>query len=195
MSEELPYKTAAASASHQQPRETLISPVGSNLGMDKSTLKVHLPDGSFNVVRFGDATDIKVWPFFRQIIDCFFLLLKIGNFMTHTSQIIVLLRYSSEILWINWYFFGGTSQLFWNENHFTDGCHAPGFLKLWFSPNLSFIFILGNFYVYNNVVLPFANEFYLKCKEFKSSNSTTTSFFSLILSVVIYTGLSFYSYY
>jgi focal adhesion kinase 1 len=27
--------------------------------MDKSTLKVHLPDGSFNVVRFGDATDIK----------------------------------------------------------------------------------------------------------------------------------------
>ena len=86
MSEELPYKTAAASASHQQPRETLISPVGSNLGMDKSTLKVHLPDGSFNVVRFGDATDIKVWPFFRQILDYFFLLLKIGNFYdTHAK--------------------------------------------------------------------------------------------------------------
>ena len=91
MSEELPYKTAAASASHQQPRETLISPVGSNLGMDKSTLKVHLPDGSFNVVRFGDATDIKVRPFFRQIICRLLLfkrslLLKIGNFYdTHAK--------------------------------------------------------------------------------------------------------------
>jgi hypothetical protein len=27
---------------------------------DKSTLKVHLPNGGFNIVKFGDATDIKV---------------------------------------------------------------------------------------------------------------------------------------
>ena len=27
---------------------------------DKSTLKVHLPSGGFNVVKFGDATDVKV---------------------------------------------------------------------------------------------------------------------------------------
>ena len=27
--------------------------------LDKSTLKVHLPNGTFNVVRFGDAADIK----------------------------------------------------------------------------------------------------------------------------------------
>lgn len=27
---------------------------------DKSTLKVYLPNGGFNVVKFGDATDIKV---------------------------------------------------------------------------------------------------------------------------------------
>ena len=62
---ELPYKTAnptaAASASVEASNGlsyTLAS--NSNLSMDKSTLKVHLPDGSFNVVRFGDATDIKV---------------------------------------------------------------------------------------------------------------------------------------
>ena len=28
--------------------------------MDKSTLRVHLANGGFNVVKFGDATDIKV---------------------------------------------------------------------------------------------------------------------------------------
>ena len=60
---ELPYKTAnptaAASAEASNGLSyTLAS--NSNLSMDKSTLKVHLPDGSFNVVRFGDATDIKV---------------------------------------------------------------------------------------------------------------------------------------
>ena len=27
--------------------------------LDKSTLKVHLPNGTFNVIRFGDAADIK----------------------------------------------------------------------------------------------------------------------------------------
>ena len=27
---------------------------------DKSTLKVYLPNGGFNIVKFGDATDIKV---------------------------------------------------------------------------------------------------------------------------------------
>ena len=60
MSEELPYKSAS-----QQPLTALTMP-GSQLGMDKSTLKVHLPDGSFNVVRFGDATDIKVCPYFSD---------------------------------------------------------------------------------------------------------------------------------
>ena len=79
---ELPYKTAATG---RKPDNILCdrnggvigsrvegsNPAASNngvslsspsniLGMDKSTLKVHLPDGSFNVVRFGDATDIKV---------------------------------------------------------------------------------------------------------------------------------------
>lgn len=28
--------------------------------MDKSILKVHLPNGGFNVVKCGDATDIRV---------------------------------------------------------------------------------------------------------------------------------------
>ena len=43
-----------------------------NLGMDKSTLKVHLPDGSFNVVRFGDATDIKVCSLYSGVLKIFF---------------------------------------------------------------------------------------------------------------------------
>lgn len=30
------------------------------LGWDKGTLKVHLPNGGFNVVKFGDAIDVKV---------------------------------------------------------------------------------------------------------------------------------------
>ena len=35
---------------------------------DKScTLKVHLPNGGFNVVKYGDATDIKV-TFFATLI-------------------------------------------------------------------------------------------------------------------------------
>ena len=74
---ELPYKTAPTSAT--RPIENINNlavnaagnvVIGSNnaigvglsrdLDMEKSTLKVHLPDGSFNVVRFGDATDIKV---------------------------------------------------------------------------------------------------------------------------------------
>ena len=33
--------------------------------MDKSTLRVHLTNGSFNLVKFGDATDIKVRSFSR----------------------------------------------------------------------------------------------------------------------------------
>jgi hypothetical protein len=28
--------------------------------MDRSILKVHLPNGGFNMVKYGDATDIKV---------------------------------------------------------------------------------------------------------------------------------------
>ena len=76
---ELPYKTGAVSTSATRPTENINNlainaagnvVIGSNnsigvglsrdLDMEKSTLKVHLPDGSFNVVRFGDATDIKV---------------------------------------------------------------------------------------------------------------------------------------
>ena len=65
---ELPYKTAKNSPKHLQIQSghPATMALGSyslatgSLGMDKSTLKVHLPDGSFNVVRFGDATDIKV---------------------------------------------------------------------------------------------------------------------------------------
>ena len=71
---ELPYKTARDQGSNpgHSNGSSSINPVdngsiafstASNLGMDKSTLKVHLPDGSFNVVRFGDATDIKVSKF------------------------------------------------------------------------------------------------------------------------------------
>ena len=29
-------------------------------GGDKATLKVHLPNGGFNLVKFGDAIDVKV---------------------------------------------------------------------------------------------------------------------------------------
>jgi hypothetical protein len=66
---ELPYKTAReqqrkgpSAAAASGPDVAAFAPLssGSNLGMDKSTLKVHLSNGSFNVVRFGDATDIKV---------------------------------------------------------------------------------------------------------------------------------------
>ncbi len=73
---ELPYKTArtpvksaaaSAASAGQTGSEPSAAGTGSSgltspspLGMDKSTLKVHLPNGSFNVVRFGDATDIKV---------------------------------------------------------------------------------------------------------------------------------------
>ena len=76
---ELPYKTAATGrqtdnalsnggimgcgVGGSNPENTINGVAlssSSNLGMDKSTLKVHLTDGSFNVVRFGDATDIKV---------------------------------------------------------------------------------------------------------------------------------------
>lgn len=41
---------------------------GSPDRLDKATLKVHLPNGGFNVVKFGDAIDVKVrsytelWP-------------------------------------------------------------------------------------------------------------------------------------
>lgn len=80
---ELPYKTAKSSPKHlpAMMNQSGMSPVLSgnpvalgsyslatgSLGMDKSTLKVHLPDGSFNVVRFGDATDIKVSITAKQI--------------------------------------------------------------------------------------------------------------------------------
>ena len=63
---ELPYKTAKSKTTMGTPGSPGAAASGpyslatGSLGMDKSTLKVHLPDGSFNVVRFGDATDIKV---------------------------------------------------------------------------------------------------------------------------------------
>ena len=45
------YRTEVPDSS--RPARPLLSP-------DKSTLKVYLPNGGFNVVKFGDATDIKV---------------------------------------------------------------------------------------------------------------------------------------
>jgi hypothetical protein len=36
---------------------------GSPDRLDKATLKVHLPNGGFNVVKFGDAIDVKVGYF------------------------------------------------------------------------------------------------------------------------------------
>ncbi|XP_015113261.1 focal adhesion kinase 1 isoform X2 [Diachasma alloeum] len=46
--------------SHQNiPRGKNTSPHGSPTPMDKTTLKVHLPNGGFNVVKFGDAIDVK----------------------------------------------------------------------------------------------------------------------------------------
>ena len=86
---ELPYKTAKSSPKHlpAMMNQSGMSPVLSgnpvalgsyslatgSLGMDKSTLKVHLPDGSFNVVRFGDATDI----YLRHIMN--------SNNLSHSS--------------------------------------------------------------------------------------------------------------
>jgi hypothetical protein len=46
--------TQGSTLSQQQEQQQQIHPL-----LDKSTLKVHLPNGSFNVVRFGDAADIK----------------------------------------------------------------------------------------------------------------------------------------
>lgn len=43
----------------------------SSLLVDKSTLKVNLPNGGFNLVKFGDATDIKVRGRNQQIELCF----------------------------------------------------------------------------------------------------------------------------
>lgn len=40
-----------------------------NRQQDKSTLKVHLPNGCFNLVKYGDAIDIKV----SLVIDYVFL--------------------------------------------------------------------------------------------------------------------------
>ena len=37
--------------------------------MDKSTLRVHLANGGFNLVKFGDATDIKVKEDQSEICD------------------------------------------------------------------------------------------------------------------------------
>ena len=38
--------------------------------MDRSILKVHLPNGGFNMVKYGDATDVKV-----RTESCFYILL------------------------------------------------------------------------------------------------------------------------
>ena len=40
--------------------ESLPTHAAAAVDKDKSTLKVHLPNGGFNVVKYGDATDIKV---------------------------------------------------------------------------------------------------------------------------------------
>ncbi|XP_011312276.1 focal adhesion kinase 1 isoform X2 [Fopius arisanus] len=47
------------SLSQSIPRGRNASPHGSPTPTDKTTLKVHLPNGGFNVVKFGDAIDVK----------------------------------------------------------------------------------------------------------------------------------------
>ena len=44
----------------QKPFSFPVSPTKSMADKATATLKVHLPNGGFNVVKFGDATDIKV---------------------------------------------------------------------------------------------------------------------------------------
>ena len=66
--ESIPSQTHSLVSSHDTRQPTSPTQV-SNLSqqqeqqihplLDKSTLKVHLPNGTFNVVRFGDAADIK----------------------------------------------------------------------------------------------------------------------------------------
>nr|CAD7269397.1 unnamed protein product [Timema shepardi] len=43
---------------------------GSPDRLDKATLKVHLPNGGFNIVKFGDAIDVKVSVFLPPISWC-----------------------------------------------------------------------------------------------------------------------------
>lgn len=43
---------------------------GSPDRLDKATLKVHLPNGGFNVVKFGDAIDVKVKSFEEMWRSC-----------------------------------------------------------------------------------------------------------------------------
>ena len=52
----MPARTATPPAARPDWRAPDTRP----LHQDKSTLKVYLPNGGFNVVKFGDATDIKV---------------------------------------------------------------------------------------------------------------------------------------
>ena len=40
------------------------------LDKDKATLKVHLPNGGFNVVKFGDAIDVKVRSLKELWLNC-----------------------------------------------------------------------------------------------------------------------------
>ena len=54
MTHELTNKSPHDPTELGSPRHNSVAP------MDKSTLRVHLANGGFNVVKFGDATDIKV---------------------------------------------------------------------------------------------------------------------------------------
>ena len=54
MTHEITNKSPPDPTEFGSPRHNSVAP------MDKSTLRVHLANGGFNVVKFGDATDIKV---------------------------------------------------------------------------------------------------------------------------------------
>lgn len=51
-----PVRCAQSRANMESPKK---SPQNSPASSDKATLKVHLPNGGFNVVKYGDAIDVK----------------------------------------------------------------------------------------------------------------------------------------
>lgn len=59
---------------------------------DKSTLKVYLPNGGFNVVKFGDATDIKV------IIVTFYVKAAYSKFTSPCHSNADPLKYTQNII-------------------------------------------------------------------------------------------------
>ena len=57
--------------------ESLPTHAAAAVDKDKSTLKVHLPNGGFNVVKYGDATDIKVRFIITFLLGWLFLEAKV----------------------------------------------------------------------------------------------------------------------